>query len=158
MAEQYTRNPNTHCSICKKPIYRRPSEIARGRVFCSQKCYGVSCRKEIPCVVCGTPILGSAHKKTCSRKCANVRCTGIKYHVGRPKDNVKNQRSVKLRLIATRGTTCERCEYGKQEILHVHHKDRDRNHNDFENLELLCPNCHAEEHYLEKSWLRGTLQ
>jgi hypothetical protein len=39
----------------------------------------------------------------------------------------------------------------------VHHRDRNRTHNDEENLELLCPNCHYEEHYLEKSQLDDRL-
>ena len=28
---------------------------------------------------------------------------------------------------------------------------------ELENLELICPNCHGEEHYLENSWLSGTV-
>jgi predicted HNH restriction endonuclease len=39
--------------------------------------------------------------------------------------------------------------------LNVHHKDWNHENNDLGNLELLCPNCHSEEHYLEKSWLHG---
>ncbi|MBI2551090.1 HNH endonuclease [Candidatus Uhrbacteria bacterium] len=35
----------------------------------------------------------------------------------------------------------------------MHHKDRNREHNQLENLELICPNCHYEEHFLEGSWL-----
>lgn len=59
--------------------------------------------------------------------------------------------------MAERGEQCERCDYAKREILHLHHHDRDRNNNDFTNLLLLCPNCHYEEHYLEKSWLNDRL-
>jgi len=25
------------------------------------------------------------------------------------------------------------------------------------NLELLCPNCHFEKHYFEKSWLKDSM-
>jgi hypothetical protein len=43
---------------------------------------------------------------------------------------------------------CERCGYDKHpEILEVHHKDRNRSNGNPNNLELLCPNCHTEEHY-----------
>jgi len=157
VAESNKRNPNIKCLICAKPIYRRPVEIKRGRVFCSQKCYGLANRKETPCVVCGVPILASAHAKTCSRSCANIHRAGICYKLGRPKDKVKDQRSLKLRLIASRGEKCERCGYRKKEILNVHHKDKNKKNNDLSNLELLCPNCHAEKHYLEKSWLRSTV-
>jgi len=44
---------------------------------------------------------------------------------------------------------CERCGYSKYpEILVVHHTDRNRKNGVKENLELLCPNCHEEEHFL----------
>jgi hypothetical protein len=89
--------------------------------------------------------LASLHKKTCTRNCANAHRTGIKYKLGRPlKDKVKAQRK-----------KCERCEYDKYEILQIHHKDRNRNNNDLSNLQLICPNCHYEEHLLEKSWLNN---
>lgn len=156
MVEQYERNPNTACIICGKAIYKRPCEIARnkGQVYCSMSCFGISCRKESPCVICKKLILASANKKTCSRSCANKNRAGIKYKINRPRDKVKSQQALKIRLLKERGRKCERCAYSKLEILQVHHKNRDRNNNGLENLELICPNCHCEEHYLEKSWLK----
>jgi predicted nucleic acid-binding Zn ribbon protein len=158
VAERYIRHPNTTCSVCSKPVYRRPVEIERGRVFCSKECYGIACRKESPCAVCGTPILANKHRKTCSRACSNTHRTGVRYNRGRPKDKVKDQRAAKLRVLAVRGQKCERCGYDKKEILNIHHKDRNRKNNDLDNLELLCPNCHAEEHYLKNSWLSDTIK
>lgn len=157
MVEQYKRKPNTKCSICGKDIYKRPSVIKanKGAIFCSQKCYGISCRIEVPCIVCNQLILSGLHKRTCSRKCSNIHRAGIKYKLGRPRDKAEQIRSIKMRLLRERGEKCERCGYAKVEILHVHHKDRDRNNNDVSNLEIICPNCHYEEHYLEKSWLKG---
>jgi hypothetical protein len=145
----YKRNPNTNCLICHKPSYKRPVEIQRnnGRVYCSVGCYGISCRKENPCIVCGKLILAGANKKTCSRACANKHRTGIQYKINQPRDKVKSQRMLKVRLLDQRGKSCERCTYDKYKILVVHHKDRNRNNNDLTNLELICPNCHAEEHY-----------
>ena len=78
--------------------------------------------------------------------------------MGCPRDKVKSQQALKIRLLKHRGNVCERCSYNKFEILQVHHKNRDRNNNDLKNLELVCPNCHFEEHYLEKSWLRASLE
>ena len=158
MSEPYKRKPNTKCSICGKKIYRRPSQINSGRVFCSVKCAGIRCRKEKPCAICKKPILSSLNKKTCSRACANIQRSGVKYHLGSPRDKVKYQKGLKLRLLKSRGIKCERCNYDKYEILQVHHKDRNRNHNELNNLELICPNCHYEEHFLEKSWLRNKLE
>ena len=157
MAEVYKRNPNTICTVCGKPIYKRPSQIKNsgGKVFCTMGCYGISCRKEIPCVICQKPILSGLNRKTCSRSCSNRHRIGIQYKMNRPRDKARSQQALKLKLLRIRGKTCSRCIYGKYEILQVHHKDRDRNNNNLENLELICPNCHCEEHYLEKSWLKN---
>jgi hypothetical protein len=157
MPEQYKRRPNTTCNVCGKSIYRRPVEIKRNgtRAFCSRGCYGIFCRKEVSCSQCGKPILAGLNKRTCSRACANTGRTGIKYGAKRSQDKVVSQRAIKSRLLDQRGKTCERCGYAKYQILHVHHKDRNRQNNALDNLELICPNCHYEEHYLEKSWLRN---
>lgn len=157
MPELYKRNPNIKCTICQKAIYKRPAVIKlnKGQVFCSQTCYGIACRKEQPCVICGKPILAGLHKKTCSRACSNKHRAGIKYKVGSPKNKVKSERALKIRLLEVRGRTCERCKYSRYEILQIHHKDRNRGNNDLSNLELICPNCHYEEHFLEKSWLKN---
>lgn len=156
MNEQYKRNPNTECTICDKPIYKRPSQIESndGRVFCSTECYGISCRKEIACLICGKLILAGLHKKTCSRKCSNKNRAGIIYKIKKPDSEIKSQEILKVRLLKIRGLKCERCSYSKYEILHIHHKDRNRSNNQLDNLELICPNCHFEEHYSEKSWLK----
>ena len=43
---------------------------------------------------------------------------------------------------------CEKCKHtkwmGAPIPLELHHKDDDRFNNDFENIQLLCPNCHAQ--------------
>jgi 5-methylcytosine-specific restriction endonuclease McrA len=41
---------------------------------------------------------------------------------------------------------CNRCAYDNERILVVHHIDRNRDNNHSSNLEILCPNCHEEEH------------
>ncbi len=149
---EYKRNPNTSCVVCNAPIYRRPGVLKQNhhKVYCSQACYGVSNRKETPCVICGALILAGANKKTCSRACANKNRAGILYTGRRPKDKVVTARLLKARLITLRGSGCERCHFSITQVIQVHHKDRNREHNSFENLELLCPNCHASEHYLKK--------
>ena len=155
MAEQYKRNPNSSCVVCGKAIYRRPGILVEnhGRAFCSQACYGKSCRKEVPCAVCGKLILGGLNKKTCSRACSNKYREGISYKIGRPRDKAYQARALKIKLFRKLGGTCNRCGYSKTEILHIHHKDHNRKNNQIENLELICPNCHYEKHYLENSWV-----
>lgn len=153
---EYKRNPNSRCSVCLKPIYKRPSQIKKnkGKIYCSSVCYGISLRKEKPCIICGKLILAGLNKKTCSRKCSNKNRVGIRYKIGRPKDKVSSLRIIKRRLMNDRGEKCEKCGYDKYEILQIHHKNRNNKDNNYKNLEIICPNCHYEEHYLENSWLR----
>ncbi len=156
---EYKRKPNIECFVCKKSVYRRPYQIQNngGKGFCGARCFGIFCRKEKHCKECGVTILAGQNKQNCSRACANKYRAGIQYKIGRPRDKVVESRALKIRLIALRGMKCERCGYSRVEILHVHHRDRDRKNNDLSNLELICPNCHYEEHYLEKSWLSGSV-
>jgi len=95
------------------------------------------------------------NKKTCGRSCANTHRAGIKYKIGSPKDTVKSQQALKVRLLKDRCYIYQRCTYNKFEILQIHHKDRENN--SLENLELVCPNCHCEEHFLGKTWLRSKI-
>ena len=56
---------------------------------------------------------------------------------------------LKLKLIkdGIKKAVCERCgaSYwnGKKLPLELHHKDGDHYNNELDNLEILCPNCHA---------------
>jgi hypothetical protein len=151
MGASSNRVPNTACTICGTKVYRRPSELENrhGRAYCSSTCYGISCRQEKPCAVCGKPILASLRKKTCGRSCANRQRRGIGYGLGSPNDKVLLLHALKSQLVQQRGATCERCGYAQVTILQVHHRDRNRANNGIENLELVCPNCHCEEHYLK---------
>ena len=64
--------------------------------------------------------------------------------------------AIKKNLIAIRGRKCERCrniEWNNKPIpLQLHHKDGNRANNELDNLELLCPNCHAQtDNYCRKN-------
>jgi hypothetical protein len=52
-------------------------------------------------------------------------------------------------------TECARCGYDNSLVLEVHHKDRDRENNSIENLEVLCANCHKLEHDDDRRRKRG---
>jgi len=152
VVEQYKRKANAICVICGKAVYKRPIQIQNNKkgVFCGSVCFGYSCRKENPCLVCGELILAGLNKKTCSRACANKNRKGVIYKIGRPHDKLKDMRSIKESLFRVRDKKCERCGFNICKILQVHHKDRNRKNNATDNLEVLCPNCHAKEHYMEK--------
>lgn len=151
MPELYTRRPNIKCFVCGKDVYKRPSQIKKsnGILFCSLQCNGINNRKYTKCVICAKQILAGKNKKTCSRICSNKLRRGIKYKVGRPHDKVFTIQSLKIRLFEKRGQMCERCGYVSKNILQIHHKNRNNKDNRLENLEIICPNCHCEEHYGE---------
>lgn len=149
------KEPNTQCSICDKPIYKKPHEIKTNKsgVFCSQDCFGKSRRKEKPCVVCGKLILSSLCKKTCSRECLDTfnKDPDRKHSKGKRKV-VKHagysSRSFRKYFLEKKNGKCSLCDYSVKEVLNIHHIIERKNggSDDEENLILLCPNCHAEIH------------
>lgn len=64
------------------------------------------------------------------------------------KDKVPKKDKIRKYLIAERGIKCEVCgrtEWnGIEIVVETHHKSCDRLDNTRENLQLLCPNCHAQ--------------
>ncbi len=152
--EKYQRQPNCNCAVCKKLVYRRPAQIAKGNIFCSHECKGKSQQKLHKCAVCENMIVARLHKKTCSRACANKQKIGLRYkQLGRPiKDVVKDLETLRKRIIELRGDKCVRCGYNKYPVLHIHHiiEKSKGGLDDINNLELICPTCHAEEHYIRR--------
>lgn len=149
------RNPNCKCKHCGKAIYRRPYQLETGNVFCSLKCCGKFNREhEVNCPICGKLFLSKLGKQiTCSRSCGNKhgqkrRAEGASYNkfiLGRAlKAKIANARFLNKGKLPT----CEKCANENWNILQVHHiiEKSQGGSNDLDNLMLLCPNCHAQEH------------
>jgi|APGre2960657373_1045057.scaffolds.fasta_scaffold26426_2 hypothetical protein len=118
--------PNVECSYCKKKFYKNESK----RKLSKSKLY-FCCRD---------------HKDL-----AQTLEYGLKEiwpsHFGE-NNGISQYRNIAFR---SKNKICEMCNYNKHpEILEVHHKDRNRENNAIENLLILCPNCHMEEHFLNK--------
>ena len=146
------RKPNCKCFVCKNEIYRRPSQIKFGRVFCSMKCSGIDQRKLKICPICSMEYTGV--KKTCSRKCANKNRTGTKY-TGKNIYNKYIKGSIlKEKLASINNGVCHECHNDNYNILQVHHKIERCNGgtDDLDNLLLLCPNCHMTHHHGYGKW------
>ena len=144
------RKPNCQCVSCGTKIYRRPSQIINGGVYCSSRCTGISQQITKTCKICNEAYIGS--KATCSRSCANSARKGIKYTREGLFDKAYQGSVLKERVASMRGGVCERCKTNNYAILQIHHKvERHKGgSNDMSNLELLCPNCHTT-HHLGKS-------
>jgi len=148
------RKPNCECSVCELRIYRRPSQIKSGNVYCSTVCTGISQQKPKACKICEKSYVGA--KNTCSHSCANKARTGITYTREGRFDKAYQGGLLKEKVAHERGGACERCSNNNYTILQVHHKhERHKGGSDhISNLELLCPNCHAT-HHLGSSLFKG---
>lgn len=135
------------CPQCKKEF------ITGGRdkrhhtvIYCSRPCFDIhrQRRRSEPCLKCGVivtkPISHFKKKTFCSKYCA------YSYRVRKFKPVPSCYKLKRVVMIETIGQ-CQRCGYKKYpNILHIHHKDRNRKNNEDSNLELICPNCHEIEH------------
>lgn len=157
------------CKHCTNTFEASSKEHNRGNaLFCSKGCFKLYKRPKInkePNVICSN--CNVAFYKTtskmqnsksglffCSRSCKDnaQKLGGIKeiqpYHYGTiSKDNPDHYRRI---AFANYLHKCNRCNYDKHKsILEVHHIDRNRMNDDIANLEILCANCHLEEHLLK---------
>lgn len=87
----------------------------------------------------------------CSRTCkdhAQAISGGEKFDGMRPPHYQDGISKYQDRAYKHYGTKCARCGYDENKAaLQIHHIDRDDSHNDLDNLEVLCANCHAIEHH-----------
>jgi len=124
--QKYIPEPNMTCSYCQAPMYKNTSKQKNsksGFLFCSRLC------------------------KDQAQQLENVDIFRdmMPDHYGFGQSH--------YREIAFRHKTmeCEECNYKKcPEILEVHHIDRNRQNNSIENLKVLCPTCHMEDHFLNR--------
>lgn len=71
----------------------------------------------------------------------------------------KESRHLRDRLLEGRNSRCERCGFDSVPgVLEIHHADRNRRNNDFSNLTVLCPTCHAIDHFHSRDGLYNKLK
>jgi len=147
----YNQNP-VRCAHCERPLLYKQ----RFGQFCSQSCSasynnrGVrrhsSKHQLIKCLNCDADILIRTRKKFCCMECRRA------YETKQRLEAIVNHKQVyskwvKKFLIDLRGYKCESCHnsewLGQKIPLELEHVDGHSDNNDFLNLRLLCPNCHA---------------
>jgi hypothetical protein len=133
------------CIVCAKPfkvIYHRKNKAK----YCSRQCYyqgqkGTGSIEKV-CQICGTTYRTSPSKTHGKRFCS-AECRGISQR----KREHAWPTSARRRVMKDRPHACELCGYSDHpEILVVHHVNGRINHR-MDNLQLLCPNCHAIVHF-----------
>lgn len=79
---------------------------------------------------------------TCSRACSNTYFRSGPNN-GNYIDAASTYRNKAFKYYAP---ICVRCGHNNILALEVHHKDKNRDNSNIENLEILCANCHTIEH------------
>jgi hypothetical protein len=114
------------------------------------------------CPTCHEEFSKKGNGKYCSRRCYwKVRGTAYdpqsSYRGGGPRKDrsefrVVNSPRIQRLYLLKQVSACERCGWGEhKEVLEMHHKNENKKDGRRENLELICPNCHEVEHYLNKT-------
>lgn len=160
-----------NCSVCGKEFERESKEVKRSerkgyKHNCSKECalmsISVSNTKDkipnVECAQCGkcfykpkSRIENSNGYHFCNRKCKDKaqKIGGIRGIMPSHYGEFPGVFTYRVYALAHYGSKCQRCGYDKYvQVLEVHHKDRNRLNNAIENLEVLCCNCHSEDHYL----------
>lgn len=146
--ESYARQPK-HCAHCGAVL---PFE-QRWYTYCSRSCAitvnnrGVQ-RNAAPQTFCpcGQP------KKQANTYCAACIAQRVYDPPSKSLESLDAPISRRKLLIRERSHQCEGCGLadwmGQIIPLELHHLDGDADHNTRDNLQLLCPNCHAQtDHY-----------
>ena len=114
--------------------------------------------KEYHCLYCGKKIENTYASKTnkyCSIDCAKkhrqeeyIKRWKLGEETGLKGEYLLSER-IRTYLLVKTDNKCEKCgfsginPYTKNSILQIHHIDGDSKNNKEENLQVLCPNCHA---------------
>jgi len=119
------------------------------RKYCSDSCRRKnsywSGKKTLVCIKCGKEFTinkGQQYKrKYCSKEC---RDQDQRDNFGKITQRNGVKRYFKRRNLIH---NCDECGYDEHpEILGIHHKDNNGKNHSFDNLIILCPNCHAIKH------------
>lgn len=149
------------CLECGKQLTKKQQK------FCSVKCANHNKKKkyfrhyeELICLNCGKEFKGLNGRKYCSLKCHNesIKKKIIKSFLdGSYTLNGNNAipKTIREYLYERQNYKCELCNFEGYNlktgntILQIHHIDGDSNNNSLDNLQVICPNCHAKtENYM----------
>lgn len=153
--------PYVECLACNSLFYGKPSHIKKGWAkACSKECrYQIQkTGKIVPCYQCGketykdksTLRRSDSNKFFCDKKCQTI--WRNKLYTKEKHANWTTGKSSYRRILLreNRSLVCVKCSNKDSRILAVHHRDKNRDNNNSENLTWLCHNCHYLVHHYEK--------
>lgn len=142
------------CEVCKT-IFSRQKRLVNTHT-CSAKCRNAftGITVELQCDNCGVPFFrakskldnSKSGKYFCCRQCKDTAQTYMEEI--RPEHYGNGRASYREKAFRHYKPICTKCGFPNRLALEVHHKDKDRNNNEIDNLEILCANCHNISHAL----------
>ena len=153
-----------NCSGCRLNFEKKSSHVKysaeRGQknFYCTLRCRNdkrLAQRIQCSCAECGKILHRAAgsirHKRQyCTRKCATI--AKNKTRIGEAHPNWNGGTGYRVRALRHYGRKCtnESCSLRviglmDERMLDVHHRDKNRRHNEISNLEVLCVWCHAKK-------------
>jgi hypothetical protein len=140
------------CLSCGKFFVAKKSRLIK-QTFCSKSCHQAYRSGSLAviktCLWCGkkfrvipSRILHNLKNFHCSKSC---RIQSMKQRSLEGNGCIE---SIRKRMRELRGEKCEKCGYASiPQLIVLHHKKGKGTSNHPSNLILLCPTCHAEEHF-----------
>lgn len=142
------------CKVCRnlKPENKKSrkgirncSEEPRNCTLCGIEFIPTG-NRQLYCVECSKEI----DRKNCREYRARTYVKKGREHLkGKNANGHKSGLGLYMELAKMPNAQCERC--GSTKFLLVHHKDRNRDNNNINNLEVLCKSCHQAEHIIRDS-------
>ena len=143
----------TNCNYCNKEIDKKPSHIKKYKnLFCNRECRDnfKNTKVQVKCKNCEKDLLrrpSEINKSHSGDFFCNKSCFATYSNKGKRRNWKGGLYSYRPRALKTYGEKCNRCGYNEySKVLEVHHVNHNRNNNEVENLEVLCPTCHSVEH------------
>lgn len=136
------------CPVCKKEFNVHRYRLKTGKpVCCSMECKykfaSVNGRSSRKCIQCGDRF---SFKKSEEPHRPKIYCSQACYNIVRNKSGKPPMFPYRKLAFEKLPNHCYFCS--KEENLHVHHIDEDRNNNKLSNLVILCCGCHSKIHFL----------
>lgn len=154
-----------NCTYCSTSFNARPTDIKRGHAkFCSRNCFAKNRKgyrkpviSNVTCACCAKAFYrrssALANSKSrlyfCSRACKDrsQRLGGITEIMPPQYGRGNGRHDYRERALKHYGEICTKCGFADLRAIEVHHKDKNRENNELNNLVVLCANCHCIEHY-----------
>ena len=146
------------CEQCGKEFQRLKKWVdsnsrRRVRNVCSQACRALSHQngEDFKCAACGKQVYKSQSRAArtksgdifCSKSCSNGANNSLRSGENHPNyiNGIGRYRQLAFEVY---GKKCTICGYDVEQVLEVHHRNKDRSNNTKENLDVLCPTHHEE--------------